>query len=1040
MQTTIDLGGQSAPKINYYDLGPLGAVAKFVFAEDPKAGESVPWQDIVVLDISGSMGDSVCKIVRGVLPRIYSSLGLQPNDAINLITFESSTTRSFPTIAELEHSHLRCCGGTIMAGALKHVKQILNDSPLAPFRIVVISDGQVSDKTNVLRIAESLPVEIARRTAPISVCQVQVMSSYYADPDTQATTCLGQLDTDGKIELHTISENDSIGSIAEKVVDSFKTTGRCSRLISLGSSSIVRFPGVQPVEVIRVQGNSPVLLLTKDGGALDLDSFSVDGISVPRDNITVASKATEGDLEPLLAFIESQIRQLMVLGNYGKSNTALDWVTSLETFLAPTQQCIPEGDPASLHFRRLSILAKARTTRVGIIQRIKELANMDRVSMLNSKRQAEFLQGVGNNARGRSLAKRAEGNDLGDLDQVIPNEIRAIVEYLKANPIATPKDDPRSFFSQDSLSGCLTGLLELDESDLSNFPATEIMQFVGPIGVPFKSKAGDAPDPWSGFYVESVYAGDSYLLNSADLWCAKIQGGSGKDTKLYVPGSQNEISGVLPLRSINTVAYDVFVKCAPILFKLHVSASLRGSLVPIAGDLCALLTRCALRLLNQFAEIPNESTASCIFSIIEDLRYYTQMRSHTFGMAPEVIAVMNEGDPRTVMAGDVFIPSETKPLAGILAGIITPTPRLARAVLGHMAYLSSNRSIGDPKQRITALQNLIGFTEDNVQDPGPAFTEDRVKIVYDSANLPGLKSAADMNALRTISHVFAATKVYEESAHDASQFSSKLKSVFSKECQEGTIPSFFGLEDVEDLKSVAGACLLQGILSPNLSSRIEIDAEKGTRTYKFPDLETLDDAIKFVQGETRKMYEGAYDRALKNKRQEERKLLEAELIKDLIETTDLNDFISMLSKTVPGSNQAVLRDRTDPNFPVLLAGLFEQETTGGLDKLWVLALGRDLDGNIVWLQGNPMRSGELSDIKQHFLKMGATAMWDRLHAVQQENCCWSYRASDIPNRHGHCNSFPSWWALGYSSLDLYQTREPHAASEYIKRRFGNDKN
>lgn len=685
----------------------------------------------------------------------------------------------------------------------------------------------------------------------------------------------------------------------------------------------------------------------------------------------------------------------------------------------------------------MAILAKARAAKGSIIQRIKELANIDRVSTLNSQRQAEFLKGVGNNAKGRALAKRAEANDLGDLNQVIPKEIRTMIEYIKANPIATPAEEPKSFFSWESLSGCLMGLLELDESDLSNLPATEIMQIVGPIGVPFMSQAGDAPDPWSGIYVKSVYPGDSYLLNSADLWCAKIQGGSGKDTKLYAPGSKNEITGVLPLRSISADAYDIFVKCAPVLFKLHVSASIRGSFVPIAGDLSALLARCAIRLLRQFAEIPNESTASCIFSIIEDLRYFAQVKSDRFGMSREVIEIMNNGDPRTVMAGDVFIPSETKPLAGILSGILTPTPRFARAVLGHMAYLYTNRSISDVTQRVSALQKLIGFTQSNVQDPGPALSEDPVKNVYSQVN-PNLKSCAEMGALRTISRVFAATKVYEESAHDASQFASKLKLVFSEEFQEGTTPSAFGLENVDQLKAVGGASVLQGIMSPNLSARIEIHPIKGTRTYKFPELETHADAIKFVQGETQKMYEEAYERALKKKRQEERRLIEITLVEDLIETRDVGEFISMLSTTFPGTNQPIIRDRTDPNFTALLDGLIKQATACGLDKIWVLTLGRDLHSNVVWLQGNVMRNGEsaLADIKAHFLTMGATALWDQLDAVQKANCRWSYRESDIPNRHMHCNSFPSWWALGYKTLDQYQIHEPQAASVYIKRRFG----
>lgn len=240
---------------------------------------------------------------------------------------------------------------------------------------------------------------------------------------------------------------------------------------------------------------------------------------------------------------------------------------------------------------------------------------------------------------------------------------------------------------------------------------------------------------------------------------------------LFLPYSQSEITGVLPIQSNSPEAYDAFVKCAPILFKLHVSALLRGSLVPMPGDLCDLLTRCAIDLLSQFEKYPDQSgLASSIFSIIEDLRYYAQTKSYNFGMDPEVLAVMKKGDPRTVMSGDVFVSLETKPLAGILAGILAPTPRIARAVLGHMAYLSSNRSIADANQRASALQNLIGFEQDNVQDPGAAFSPDPVKQVYDTVDLPCLQSAAEMSALQTISHVFAETKVYDESANDASQY------------------------------------------------------------------------------------------------------------------------------------------------------------------------------------------------------------------------------------------------------------------------------
>lgn len=126
---------------------------------------------------------------------------------------------------------------------------------------------------------------------------------------------------------------------------------------------------------------------------------------------------------------------------------------------------------SSLYFRQRDLVTKARAAKGSIIRRIKELANMDRVSALNSKRQAEFLRGVGSNARGRSLAKRAESNDLGDLDEVIPNIIRALIEYIKVKPLTEPTEDPRSYDSNGSLYDCLTYLLDLEESDIANLSA-----------------------------------------------------------------------------------------------------------------------------------------------------------------------------------------------------------------------------------------------------------------------------------------------------------------------------------------------------------------------------------------------------------------------------------------------------------------------------------------------------------------------------------------------------------------------------------------
>jgi len=62
-----------------------------------------------------------------------------------------------------------------------------------------LSDGEISDKTNVLSKAARLEQELATagRTAPTQVSLIRLLTSSRADPDTKALACLGQLNTSG---------------------------------------------------------------------------------------------------------------------------------------------------------------------------------------------------------------------------------------------------------------------------------------------------------------------------------------------------------------------------------------------------------------------------------------------------------------------------------------------------------------------------------------------------------------------------------------------------------------------------------------------------------------------------------------------------------------------------------------------------------------------------------------------------------------------------------------------------------------------------
>ena len=59
---------------------------------------------IIILDISGSMGQNVGRIVKNYLPKILRSLNIKEEEIIHLITFESNTQYTKIPLSELEIS------------------------------------------------------------------------------------------------------------------------------------------------------------------------------------------------------------------------------------------------------------------------------------------------------------------------------------------------------------------------------------------------------------------------------------------------------------------------------------------------------------------------------------------------------------------------------------------------------------------------------------------------------------------------------------------------------------------------------------------------------------------------------------------------------------------------------------------------------------------------------------------------------------------------------------------------------------------------
>ncbi|KAJ1562162.1 hypothetical protein HK405_015211, partial [Cladochytrium tenue] len=164
-----------------------------------------------------------------------------------------------------------------------------------------------------------------------------------------------------------------------------------------------------------------------------------------------------------------------------------------------------------------------------------------------------------------------------------------------------------------------------------------------------------------------------------------------------------------------------------------------------------------------------------------------------------------------------------------------------------------------------------------------------------------------------------------------------------------------------------------------------------------------------------------YETDVAAKRVAEEKALMAALVDGLVGAADEAAFVGLLRdglKRGASPVEARMANTASSGFPELL----ERLLAGGavparLAKLRVLLLGRDSSGEDAWNRGNVLAFADLKRFAAAWSEESAAE--GEFEAIRAEYAArrrhW-YR-SGRANRHGHTNEKPSYWALGYASLE-----------------------
>ena len=131
-------------------------IASFDYKDDKPSTSGL--ETVIILDRSGSMGRSVQKIMKCVLPQFFNNLHYDPKTVISIIAFECKTTLHKIMIGDLKRNTMKSAGGTNMAGAVENLERLFKSfqaRSLNFLRILTISDGEVFENPKYLRKAQS---------------------------------------------------------------------------------------------------------------------------------------------------------------------------------------------------------------------------------------------------------------------------------------------------------------------------------------------------------------------------------------------------------------------------------------------------------------------------------------------------------------------------------------------------------------------------------------------------------------------------------------------------------------------------------------------------------------------------------------------------------------------------------------------------------------------------------------------------------------------------------------------------------------------
>jgi uncharacterized protein YegL len=962
----------------------------------------------IILDVSGSMGQNVGRIVNKLLPGMLYNLKYKDDDFVTIITFGSKVQIYYKSVKELYNLPIGPDGMTYMCPAIKQLGELINKlEPNQKIRIMTISDGELHDQMETLEMSNKL-VNTVKNVHTVNSQAIRFFTSS-SQPDTRGLSSVLQLNTLNDAKLIDINCNIDPSSIIDTMANLFHNDkmGSIVKLIT-DQNILMNVPWATPTNSVNLTDGENIIWL-KDIPKTTSVQIGDKTIDIDVDVCVGDINADNYDiiLKTKIEYFFNQLKILKVIGT-GDANNQIEnivkYFTDLEKSLEMSKDLLNDNSLKSrLKFFKNIIKKREKS----ISMKFAQVANDDKVSKFNAAQQADYLRAINVSKNSKGLARRALASGI-DFDSVVRKEVTEMYKHLSELKDVSDEDHLKSFYSMESTLGGIRAVCSLiDEGILDDMDANDILKMINIVGIACTGPVGDFPDAMT-YRIDEVYSG-CYISLSDVLVAYNVSNGQ----VLTVPGQPDKtIVNVLPLFDDSTV--HVFMrKYCPSILEYTASIGMRRVIAEVpmtyAYSACAGIWK--------LTEDINHNKSDINISIFTKLvkTYDTAVGTYFAHVVPYLT---DKPDQKlSYYIANNGVTNMISPLMKIIASKDTQyMSNILRALYSYEIYQVVKKMFRhkDNSDILSKhyLDELVGINFANHKTQlQPLFdtelNNDAPNKFYDQYHCDNNKVDSIIKSSWYIDYL----TILPDLLHGAYEKNpiEYIKNI--KKMDENTICNALGID--YDLRTFQYYNIVQALLYSTKNDRVDQDRKE----MKFDDLINKESAENMIKNYVKTQYINQYNSDISAKNKEERDVLCKLLISEIGSADQMDKTIDLWKNglTRGTTSLSIVNNSSMGNIELKQSLLdLNNNIPDRIGKLKILLLGRDDKDNIVWNNGNVLFT-QLAEFETIFTKLGQTDQWNAVKDEYKKRNRHIYR--DLVNRHGHSNEKPSFYGFGHKTLE-----------------------